>query len=73
MSREKRSRLIILRFASVVGFGIDPDIQIDIINELDTENATFGITQVAGLHNNSKAFLFRGRYIILFYHFCAHL
>uniref|UniRef100_A0A8C7UGB1 Neural EGFL like 1 n=1 Tax=Oncorhynchus mykiss TaxID=8022 RepID=A0A8C7UGB1_ONCMY len=41
------------------GFGIDPDYQIDIINELDFANATFGITQVAGLHKNSKAFLFR--------------
>uniref|UniRef100_A0A673XGP4 Neural EGFL like 1 n=1 Tax=Salmo trutta TaxID=8032 RepID=A0A673XGP4_SALTR len=32
---------------------------IDIINELDFGNATYGITQVAGLHKNSKAFLFR--------------
>uniref|UniRef100_A0A8C7M6I4 Neural EGFL like 1 n=1 Tax=Oncorhynchus kisutch TaxID=8019 RepID=A0A8C7M6I4_ONCKI len=44
---------------SLFGFGIDPDYQIDIINELDFANATFGITQVAGLHKNSKAFLFR--------------
>uniref|UniRef100_A0A8C8K1S2 Protein kinase C-binding protein NELL1 n=1 Tax=Oncorhynchus tshawytscha TaxID=74940 RepID=A0A8C8K1S2_ONCTS len=43
----------------IFGFGIDPDYQIDIINELDFANATFGITQVAGLHKNSKAFLFR--------------
>ncbi|KAL2089068.1 hypothetical protein ACEWY4_015967 [Coilia grayii] len=50
---------VLLIVKPVVGFGIDPDIQIDIINELDTANATFGITQVAGLHNNSKAFLFR--------------
>uniref|UniRef100_A0A3B3WE99 Laminin G domain-containing protein n=1 Tax=Poecilia mexicana TaxID=48701 RepID=A0A3B3WE99_9TELE len=28
-------------------------------NELDQANATYGITQVAGLHNGSKAFLFR--------------
>uniref|UniRef100_A0AAZ3RS15 Neural EGFL like 1 n=1 Tax=Oncorhynchus tshawytscha TaxID=74940 RepID=A0AAZ3RS15_ONCTS len=42
-----------------IGFGIDPDYQIDIINELDFANAIYGITQVAGLHNNSKAFLFR--------------
>uniref|UniRef100_A0A3B5M5C9 Uncharacterized protein n=1 Tax=Xiphophorus couchianus TaxID=32473 RepID=A0A3B5M5C9_9TELE len=28
-------------------------------DELDLANATYGITQVAGLHNGSKAFLFR--------------
>ncbi|KAF7642001.1 hypothetical protein LDENG_00266430 [Lucifuga dentata] len=39
--------------------GSDQDYQIDIINELDMANATYGITQVAGLHNSSKAFLFR--------------
>ncbi|XP_059927969.1 protein kinase C-binding protein NELL1-like [Gadus macrocephalus] len=43
----------------VLGFGSDQDYQIDIINELDLANATYGITQVAGLHNSSKAFLFR--------------
>lgn len=40
--------------------GSDQDYQLDIISELDLANATYGITQVAGLHNNSKAFLFRG-------------
>ncbi|XP_068596599.1 protein kinase C-binding protein NELL1-like [Brachionichthys hirsutus] len=40
-------------------FGSDPDEQIDIIDELDRENATNGITPVGGLHNGSKAFLFR--------------
>uniref|UniRef100_A0AAY5E9X8 Neural EGFL like 1 n=1 Tax=Electrophorus electricus TaxID=8005 RepID=A0AAY5E9X8_ELEEL len=44
---------------SVVGFGIDPELQIDFINELDLANATYGISQIAGLHNSSKAFLFR--------------
>ncbi|TKS69504.1 Protein kinase C-binding protein NELL1 NEL-like protein 1 [Collichthys lucidus] len=42
-----------------LAFGSDQDYQIDIINELDLANATYGITQVAGLHNISKAFLFR--------------
>ncbi|TWW67698.1 Protein kinase C-binding protein NELL1 NEL-like protein 1 [Takifugu flavidus] len=42
-----------------LAFGSDQDYQIDIISELDLANATYGITQVAGLHNNSKAFLFR--------------
>ncbi|KAJ7405513.1 hypothetical protein BTVI_69031 [Pitangus sulphuratus] len=42
-----------------VGFGMDPDLQIDIITELDLVNTTFGVTQVSGLHNASKAFLFQ--------------
>ncbi|XP_013981708.1 protein kinase C-binding protein NELL1 [Salmo salar] len=50
---------VVLIAKPVFGFGIDPDDQIDIINELDFGNATYGITQVAGLHKNSKAFLFR--------------
>uniref|UniRef100_A0AAQ4NR23 Neural EGFL like 1 n=1 Tax=Gasterosteus aculeatus aculeatus TaxID=481459 RepID=A0AAQ4NR23_GASAC len=45
---------------AALAFGSDPDYQIDIINELDLANATYGITQVAGLHNGTKAFLFRG-------------
>ncbi|XP_051633239.1 protein kinase C-binding protein NELL1 isoform X6 [Manacus candei] len=44
---------------AAVGFGMDPDLQIDIITELDLVNTTFGITQVSGLHNASKAFLFQ--------------
>uniref|UniRef100_A0A8D2NFI2 Protein kinase C-binding protein NELL1 n=1 Tax=Zonotrichia albicollis TaxID=44394 RepID=A0A8D2NFI2_ZONAL len=42
-----------------VGFGMDPDLQIDIITELDLVNTTLGVTQVSGLHNASKAFLFQ--------------
>ncbi|KAI4561627.1 hypothetical protein MJG53_016681 [Ovis ammon polii x Ovis aries] len=45
---------------SVVGFGMDPDLQLDIITELDLVNTTLGVTQVSGLHNTSKAFLFQG-------------
>uniref|UniRef100_H3B140 VWFC domain-containing protein n=1 Tax=Latimeria chalumnae TaxID=7897 RepID=H3B140_LATCH len=44
----------------VLGFGMDPDLQVDIISELDLFNATHGVTPVAGLHNASKAFLFEG-------------
>ncbi|MBN3274836.1 NELL1 protein, partial [Polyodon spathula] len=40
---------------------MDPELQIDIISELDLVNATVGVTQVAGLHNNSKAFLFQDK------------
>ncbi|XP_055076971.1 protein kinase C-binding protein NELL1-like [Periophthalmus magnuspinnatus] len=39
--------------------GSDGDYQMDIIQELDRTNSTLGITQVPGLHNGSKAFLFR--------------
>lgn len=46
--------------AAASAFGSDQDYQLDLISELDLANATYGITQVAGLHNNSKAFLFRG-------------
>lgn len=40
---------------------MDPDLQIDIITELDLVNTTTGVTQVSGLHNASKAFLFQGK------------
>ncbi|XP_063253625.1 protein kinase C-binding protein NELL1 [Prinia subflava] len=44
---------------AAVGFGMDPDLQMDIITELDLVNSTLGVTQVVGLHNASKAFLFQ--------------
>ncbi|XP_070347454.1 protein kinase C-binding protein NELL1 isoform X4 [Equus asinus] len=44
---------------AVMGFGMDPDLQMDIITELDLVNTTLGVTQVSGLHNASKAFLFQ--------------
>lgn len=44
---------------------MDPDLQMDIITELDLVNTTLGVTQVAGLHNASKAFLFQGKTYIL--------
>ncbi|NWR23429.1 NELL1 protein, partial [Emberiza fucata] len=50
---------------TAVGFGMDPDLQIDIIAELDLVNTTLGVTQVSGLHNASKAFLFQGERNIL--------
>lgn len=48
-----------LHFSSPA-LGSDEDYHVDIIHELDLANATYGITQVAGLHNGSKAFIFRG-------------
>ncbi|KAL4642008.1 protein kinase C-binding protein NELL1 [Arapaima gigas] len=50
---------VLLVTKPVLGFGIDPDLQIDIVNELELANATSGMTQVPGLHNGSKAFLLR--------------
>nr|XP_023663073.1 protein kinase C-binding protein NELL1 isoform X1 [Paramormyrops kingsleyae] len=50
---------VLLVTKPVLGFGVDPELQLDIINELEFANATSGISQVSGLHNNSKAFLFR--------------
>lgn len=64
--------------AAASAFGSDQDYQLDLISELDLANATYGITQVAGLHNNSKAFLFRGnarthsRTLLKFTHTRAH-
>ncbi|KAL4830075.1 hypothetical protein H8958_014377 [Nasalis larvatus] len=45
----------------VVGSGMDPDLQMDIITELDLVNTTLGVAQVSGMHNASKAFLFQGK------------
>lgn len=44
---------------------MDPHLQMDIITELDLMNTTLGVTQVSGLHNTSKAFLFKGKGIFL--------
>ncbi|XP_060033003.1 protein kinase C-binding protein NELL1 isoform X2 [Erinaceus europaeus] len=44
---------------TVVGLGMDPDLQMDIVTELDLVNTTLGVTQVSGMHNGSKAFLFQ--------------
>ncbi|CAD7671475.1 unnamed protein product [Nyctereutes procyonoides] len=44
---------------TVVGFGTDPDLQMDIITELDLVNISLGVTQVSGLHNASKAYVFQ--------------
>ncbi|EQB79218.1 sodium- and chloride-dependent glycine transporter 2-like protein [Camelus ferus] len=55
------SDFIISSFSeAVTGFGLDPDLQMDLITELDLVNTTLGVTQVSGLHNTSKAFLFQG-------------
>ncbi|XP_051885506.1 protein kinase C-binding protein NELL1-like isoform X1 [Pristis pectinata] len=49
----------ILCAKSVLGFGMDPDLQIDVTTEMDLDNTTTGVAQVPGLYNNSKAYLFQ--------------
>lgn len=46
---------------------MDPHLQLDIVAELDLVNTTLGVTQVAGLHNASKAFLFQGKRSMSFF------
>ncbi|XP_043561327.1 protein kinase C-binding protein NELL1-like isoform X4 [Chiloscyllium plagiosum] len=43
----------------VLGFGMDPDLQIDVTTELELDNARTGVAQVPGLYNNSRAYLFQ--------------
>ncbi|XP_006633684.2 protein kinase C-binding protein NELL2 [Lepisosteus oculatus] len=44
---------------SVLGFGVDPDLQINIFKELQTGESLTGVSQVQGFHNESRAFLFQ--------------
>ncbi|XP_060100930.1 protein kinase C-binding protein NELL2 isoform X4 [Heteronotia binoei] len=46
--------------ASVLGFGVDPSVQIDVLTELQLGDSVAGVLQVQGLHNGSKAFIFQG-------------
>ncbi|XP_063112861.1 uncharacterized protein LOC134470340 isoform X2 [Cavia porcellus] len=55
----------------LVGSGLDPDLQMDIISELDLVNTTRGVTQVSGQHNGSKAFLFQVRWAALWRRECG--
>ncbi|XP_062869522.1 protein kinase C-binding protein NELL1-like [Trichomycterus rosablanca] len=50
---------LLIIISTVVVFGLDPDVQIDIIKDLDLANATYGLSQTAGLHNGSRAVLLR--------------
>ncbi|XP_053111318.1 protein kinase C-binding protein NELL2 isoform X5 [Hemicordylus capensis] len=46
--------------SSVLGFGVDPSLQIDVLGELQLGDSVVGVLQVQGLHNGSKAFFFQG-------------
>ncbi|KAG2460274.1 NELL2 protein, partial [Polypterus senegalus] len=45
--------------AMILGFGVDPALQIDVFNELKLGESHEGVSQVQGFHNGSKAFLFQ--------------
>ncbi|XP_069084925.1 protein kinase C-binding protein NELL2 isoform X2 [Pleurodeles waltl] len=49
---------VALCLGAVLGFGVDPSLQIDVLKELHLEDSTVGVQQVQGLHNESKAFFF---------------
>lgn len=49
---------LLLCLGPVVGFGVDPSLQIDVLSELGLPSSAAGVRQVPGLHNGSKAFLF---------------
>lgn len=44
----------------VLGSGMDPDLQVDIITDHDLVKTIFDIMQMSGLQNATKAFLFQG-------------
>lgn len=50
---------LIVSLTPVPGFGVDPSLQIDILEGLQLGEATTGVQQVQGLHNRSKAYLFQ--------------
>ncbi|KAJ8377393.1 hypothetical protein AAFF_G00260530 [Aldrovandia affinis] len=44
---------------SVLGFGVDPALRINVFNELKLGESFAGVSQVQGFHNESRAFLFQ--------------
>ncbi|KAJ8374093.1 hypothetical protein SKAU_G00046730 [Synaphobranchus kaupii] len=44
---------------SVLGFGVDPALRINVFNELKLGESFSGVSQVHGFHNESRAFLFK--------------
>lgn len=58
--------------AQVLGFGVDPSVQIDVLTELQLGDSVAGVLQVQGLHNGSKAFFFQGtRHLSLLAHWAG--
>ncbi|XP_062913743.1 protein kinase C-binding protein NELL2-like [Mobula hypostoma] len=54
-----RTVLALVHFTAVLGFGVDPALEIDLFSALELDASTEGIVQVPGFHNASRAFLFR--------------
>lgn len=50
---------LIASIKPVAGFGVDPSLQIDILEEFQLGETTPGVQQVQGLHNSSRAYLFQ--------------
>uniref|UniRef100_A0A4W3J6G3 Neural EGFL like 2 n=1 Tax=Callorhinchus milii TaxID=7868 RepID=A0A4W3J6G3_CALMI len=46
-------------FVLVLGFGVDPALEIDVFSALQLDDSTEGIVQVQGFDNGSKAFVFQ--------------
>uniref|UniRef100_A0AAQ6AQA8 Neural EGFL like 2 n=1 Tax=Amphiprion ocellaris TaxID=80972 RepID=A0AAQ6AQA8_AMPOC len=46
--------------SSVVGFGVDPALRINVFDELSLGEGFDGVTQVQGFHSESRAFHFQG-------------
>ncbi|XP_035281191.1 protein kinase C-binding protein NELL2-like [Anguilla anguilla] len=44
---------------SVVGFGVDPTLRINVFDEIKLGESFSGVSQVHGFHNESRAFLFQ--------------
>uniref|UniRef100_A0ACB8FP17 Protein kinase C-binding protein nell2 n=1 Tax=Sphaerodactylus townsendi TaxID=933632 RepID=A0ACB8FP17_9SAUR len=55
---------LLFSLASVLGFGVDPSVQIDVLTELQLGDSVAGVLQVQGLHNGSKAFFFQALLLI---------
>ncbi|XP_048883930.1 protein kinase C-binding protein NELL2-like isoform X2 [Brienomyrus brachyistius] len=51
--------LCIFCIFSVLGFGVDPALRINLFNELRLGDAFAGVSQVQGFHNETRAFIFQ--------------
>ncbi|XP_059834465.1 protein kinase C-binding protein NELL2-like [Hypanus sabinus] len=54
-----RTVLALVHFVPVLGFGVDPALEIDLFSALELDASTEGIVRVPGFHNASRAFLFQ--------------
>ncbi|CAG5957755.1 unnamed protein product [Menidia menidia] len=52
--------LVLCMFCTSSGFGVDPALRIDVLDELTLGEGFDGVTQVQGFHSESRAFHFQG-------------